>query len=129
MAAGQSGRRQALKIEPLLERLRRQIDWYDRKAKVNQRAYKASKISIIVLAILIPVLAEYGFVPGFEDSGGFLVGRCRRRDRAAGRAPGAEQMPEELDPLSRHLRGIDATSSICSPRGPVPCRSQARDGA
>jgi hypothetical protein len=74
MAAGQSGRRQALKIEPLLERLRRQIDWYDRKAKVNQRAYKASKISIIVLAILIPVLAEYGFAPGFEDSRGFLVG-------------------------------------------------------
>jgi Protein of unknown function (DUF4231) len=26
-----------------------------------------------VLAILIPVLAEYGFVPGFEDSRGFLV--------------------------------------------------------
>ena len=46
----------------------------DRKAKANQRAYKVSKISIIVLAILIPVFAEYGFIPGFGDSRGFLVG-------------------------------------------------------
>jgi len=44
------------------------------KAKVNQRAYKVSKISIIVLAILIPVFAEYGFIPGFEESRAFLVG-------------------------------------------------------
>jgi hypothetical protein len=51
-----------------------QIDWYDRKAKANQRAYKVSKIAIIVLAILIPVFAEYGFIPGFGDSRGFLVG-------------------------------------------------------
>ena len=51
-----------------------QIDWYHRKAKANQRAYKVSKISIIVLAILIPVFAEYGHIPGFEDSRGFLVG-------------------------------------------------------
>jgi hypothetical protein len=57
-----------------LERLQGQIDWYDRKAKADQRAYKVSKISIIGLAILIPVFAEYGFIPGFEDSRGFLVG-------------------------------------------------------
>jgi hypothetical protein len=74
MAAGQKGRQQAPKLEPLWERLQSQIDWYDRKAKTSQRAYKASKISIIVLAILIPVFTEYGFVPGFEDSRGFLVG-------------------------------------------------------
>lgn len=61
-------------IEPLLERLQGQIDWYDRKAKSNQRAYKVSKISIVVLAILIPVLAEYGHIPHFEGSPAFLVG-------------------------------------------------------
>ncbi|HSA83034.1 MAG TPA: DUF4231 domain-containing protein [Geminicoccaceae bacterium] len=33
-----------------------------------------SKIPIIMLAILIPVLAEYGHVPGFEESRAFLVG-------------------------------------------------------
>jgi hypothetical protein len=65
MAAGQKGRQQAPNFEPLWERLKGQVDWYDRKAKANQRAYKVSKISIIVLAILIPVFAEYGFIPGF----------------------------------------------------------------
>jgi len=74
MATGQRGRQPTLKIEPLWERLQGQIDWYDRKAKTNQRAYKVSKISIIVLAILIPVFAEYGFIPGFGDTRAFLVG-------------------------------------------------------
>ena len=73
-AAGQKGRQQAPNFEPLWERLKGQVDWYDRKAKANQRAYKVSKISIIVLAILIPVFAEYGFIPGFEESRAFLVG-------------------------------------------------------
>jgi hypothetical protein len=74
MAAGQRTRAQAPKFEPLWDRLNAQIEWYDRKAKSNQRAYKFSKISIVVLAILIPVLAEYGFVPGLHDTRGFLVG-------------------------------------------------------
>ena len=34
-------------------------------------AYKVSKISIVVLAILIP---EYGFIPGLHDTRAFLVG-------------------------------------------------------
>jgi hypothetical protein len=74
MAAGQRGQKQAPGIEPLLERLHGQIDWYDGKAKSNQRAYKLSKILIVALAILIPVLAEYGHIPGFEGSEAFLVG-------------------------------------------------------
>ena len=74
MAAGQKGRQQAPNFEPLWERRKGQVDWYDRKAKANQRAYKVSKIAIIVLAILIPVFAEYGFIPGFEESRAFLVG-------------------------------------------------------
>jgi hypothetical protein len=74
MAGAQKGQGQGPKLEPLWERLQGQIDWYDRKAKHNQRAYKASKIAIIVLAILIPVLAEYGLLPGFEDPRALLVG-------------------------------------------------------
>jgi hypothetical protein len=74
MAAGQRGRQQAPKLEPLLERLQGQIDWYDRKAKASQRAYKVSKISIIVLAILIPVFAEYGH-PGVRGFAGLSRGR------------------------------------------------------
>ena len=61
-------------MEPLWERLEAQIDWYDRKAKANQRANKVSKIAIIVLAILIPVLAEYGMIEGMYDTRAFLVG-------------------------------------------------------
>src|SRR5262245_28614248 len=72
MAAGQRGQEQSPGIEPLLKRLQGQINWYDSKAKSNQRAYKVS--SIVVLAILIPVLAEYGHIPGFEGGLAFLVG-------------------------------------------------------
>ena len=74
MATAQREREQGPKLAPLWERLHGQIDWYDRKAKTNQRAYKFSKITIIVLAILIPVLAEYGHIPGFAESRAFLVG-------------------------------------------------------
>jgi hypothetical protein len=35
-------------------------DWYDRKATPNQRAYKALKIAIIVLAVSMPIVAEWG---------------------------------------------------------------------
>ena len=74
MAAGQKGREQAPNFEPLWERLNGQVDWYDRKARANQRAYKVSKIAIIVLAILIPVFAEYGMIEGMYDTRAFLVG-------------------------------------------------------
>jgi hypothetical protein len=74
MTTGQRGRAQAPKLPSLWERLEAQIAWYDRKATANQRAYKVSKISIVALAILIPVIAEYGHIPGFEGSPAFLVG-------------------------------------------------------
>jgi hypothetical protein len=74
MATAQKEGEQGTKLAPFWDRLQGQIDWYDRKAKTNQRAYKLSKITIIVLAILIPVLAEYGHIPGFEESRAFLVG-------------------------------------------------------
>jgi len=50
---------QPKKGEMLHEWIDGQIDWYDRKAQSSQRAYKVSKATIIVLALAIPVLAEY----------------------------------------------------------------------
>jgi hypothetical protein len=61
------------KLEPLWDRLNGEIAWYDRKALKAQRAFKAAKIAIIVLALAIPVLAEYGTIPGFHDSRALLV--------------------------------------------------------
>jgi hypothetical protein len=39
---------EAPKLPPLWDRLQSQIDWYDAKAKSNQRYFKASKIAIII---------------------------------------------------------------------------------
>jgi Protein of unknown function (DUF4231) len=74
MAMGQKGRQQAPKLPSLWKRLEANIEWYDRRAKASQRAYKASKVAIILLAISIPILAEYGFIPGLHDSRALLVG-------------------------------------------------------
>jgi hypothetical protein len=59
MAPKKQERSDAPKLPPLWERLQGQIDWYDRKASANQHAYKASKIAIIVCAVIIPIVAEY----------------------------------------------------------------------
>jgi hypothetical protein len=74
MTTGQKGRAQAPKLPSLWERLESQIAWYDRKATANQRAYKRSKIAIIVLAISLPIFAEYGHIGEFERGPAFLVG-------------------------------------------------------
>ena len=74
MATGQTRRRAAPKMPSLWQRLEGQIAWYDRKATVNQRAYKWSKVAIIVLAISLPILAEYGHIGEFERAPAFLVG-------------------------------------------------------
>ncbi len=47
------------KLPPLWDRLQSQIDWYDAKAKANQRYYKASKIAIVLCAVVIPIVAEF----------------------------------------------------------------------
>jgi hypothetical protein len=59
MATKKGGQDSAPKLPPLWDRLRAQIDWYDAKAKANQRHYKASKIAIILCAIIIPIVAEF----------------------------------------------------------------------
>ncbi|HEY7644289.1 MAG TPA: DUF4231 domain-containing protein [Hyphomicrobiales bacterium] len=76
MATAEKGRQPAPKMPPLWDRLEAQIAWYDRKASVNQRAYKWSRAAIIVLAIATPIIAEYGFipVPGVEDPRALWVG-------------------------------------------------------
>jgi Protein of unknown function (DUF4231) len=61
-------------MPPLWERLEAQIAWYDRKATQDQRAYKWSKVAIIVLAVSLPILAEYGHIGDFERTPAFLVG-------------------------------------------------------
>jgi len=60
-------------LPPLWERLNDEIAWYDAKAAKAQRAYKRAKVTIIVLALALPVLAEYGEIPGFHDSRALLV--------------------------------------------------------
>jgi hypothetical protein len=73
MATKRPERSEMLKIEPLWDRIQSQIEWYNSKAKANQQAYKASKIAIILLAIAIPILAEYGALPGLHDTRALLV--------------------------------------------------------
>jgi hypothetical protein len=43
--------------DPTMARLDDQIDWYDRKSSSNQRNYKALKITVMVLAALLPLLS------------------------------------------------------------------------
>jgi Protein of unknown function (DUF4231) len=74
VATGEGGRQRAAKMPPLWERLEAQIAWYDRKATQDQRAYKWSKVAIIVLAVSLPILAEYGHIGDFERTPAFLVG-------------------------------------------------------
>ena len=60
-------------MEPLWERLEAQIDWYDAKAKANQRYYKASKIAIIVCAVIIPIVAEFSALAVIVAAGVILL--------------------------------------------------------
>jgi len=93
MATKGRERSQAPAIPPLWERLQGHIDWYDRKATANQNAYKASKIAIIVCAVIIPIVAEYSplavgiaagailllFVRGDEEQSAPVVRRIAAR--------------------------------------------------
>jgi Protein of unknown function (DUF4231) len=48
---------------PAWQRLETQISWYDRKSAYNQRQFKAFKVSQIVVAALVPVLAAIAGAP------------------------------------------------------------------
>ena len=73
MAPNKQERSDAPKLPPLWERLQGQIDWYDRKASANQHAHKASKIAIIVCAVIIPIVAEYSPLAGGTAAGVILL--------------------------------------------------------
>ena len=60
-------------MPPLWDRLQSQIDWYAAKAKANQRYYKASKIAIILCAIVIPIVAEFSAMAVIVDAGIILL--------------------------------------------------------
>ena len=45
---------------PTTDRLDDQIGWYDRKSISNQRMYKLFKVTTVVLAAAIPLLAAFG---------------------------------------------------------------------
>jgi hypothetical protein len=55
------------KLPPLWERLNDETAWQDSKASKARRSYKAAKITIIVLALALSVIAECGEIPGFHD--------------------------------------------------------------
>jgi hypothetical protein len=94
MAPKKQERSDAPKLPPLWERLQGQIDWYDRKASANQHAYKASKIAIIVCAVIIPIVAEYSPLAVGTAAGVILL------------LEGLQQVNKELDPLPLDLRGL-----------------------
>jgi Protein of unknown function (DUF4231) len=73
MATKKAEQSPALKLPPLWDRLQSQIDWYDAKAKANQRYYKASKIAILVCAVIIPIVAEFSALAVIVAAGIILL--------------------------------------------------------
>jgi len=73
MATGKARGAQAPKAQSLSDRLEAQIEWYDRKATANQRAYKISKIAIIACAIVIPIVAEFSHIAVGIAAGAILL--------------------------------------------------------
>ena len=73
MATKKAGQDSAPKLPPLWDRLQAQIEWYDAKAKANQLYYKASKIAIILCAIVIPIVAEFSAMAVIVAAGLILL--------------------------------------------------------
>jgi hypothetical protein len=73
MATKKTGHDSTPKLPPLWDRLEAQIAWYDAKAKANQRYYKASKIAIILCAIIIPIVAEFSAMAVIVAAGLILL--------------------------------------------------------
>jgi hypothetical protein len=60
-------------VDPTLERLDDQINWYDRKSNYSQRAYKWLKIIEIVAAALVPLAAGLHLPAPVTGSLGVLI--------------------------------------------------------
>jgi Protein of unknown function (DUF4231) len=52
-----TGRKFRMTADPITERLDHQIEWYSARSEGNQRRYKTLKITVIILAALIPLLS------------------------------------------------------------------------
>ena len=60
MATKKAERAAPAKLPPLWDRLKAQMTGTTGKLRQNQRAYKALKIAIMVLAVAMPIVAEWG---------------------------------------------------------------------
>ncbi len=47
--------------DPIIDRLEDQIAWYDSKSIRNQRAFKRTKVTVLIAAALVPFLATSTF--------------------------------------------------------------------
>ena len=56
-----------------LDHLQDQIEWYDRKSRYNQRAFKYLKIGTMVAAALVPALAAIGGMARVTAGLGVLI--------------------------------------------------------
>ena len=59
--------------DPTLERLDDQIGWYDKRSRYNQRLYKSLKVTAIVAAALVPLLAGFRASPFATGALGALI--------------------------------------------------------
>lgn len=48
---------EATEKDPILERLEEEIAWYDANSRRNQKAFRSTKITVIIAAALIPFLS------------------------------------------------------------------------
>jgi hypothetical protein len=60
-------------IDPVMERLEDQIDWYSRKSATNQKYFKRIKTIEIAAAAIIPLLSVSGFPRMMWVTGGLGV--------------------------------------------------------
>jgi len=63
----------APEIDPIMERLEDQIEWYDRKSMMNQRYFKRIKMVEITAAAVIPFLSAFSFPQVLWFTGGLGV--------------------------------------------------------
>jgi hypothetical protein len=60
-------------VDPIMERLEDQINWYDGKSMTNQRYFKCIKMVEIAAAAIIPFLATFNFSRVLWVTGGLGV--------------------------------------------------------
>src|SRR5215472_5957811 len=95
-----------------MQRLDQRIEWYDRHAAYNQRAYKVLKLIVIVAAGVDPFSIWHR---GFQAA--VACGRARCCHRSCRRHSAAESTPRQLDQLPLDLRGAQIREVSISRQG------------